>query len=159
MCEYDRGPKLYSKPGGPCHLERQLLHGQVQLLCPRCLGRPADILLLAVSCQARAVPACTDMHIGMCTAPSGMKSNASQLLRPLARKEAFKPIIWLPTAPRCFYVCDAASPDTSAEVRSEASFTVADPVQRQVQRLNGRHRRLLDGASSCIDVCHGSACP
>lgn len=41
-------------------------------------------------------------------------------------------------------MCDAASPDTSAEVRSEASFTVADPVQRQVhcwQRWSCRHRR------------------
>lgn len=40
-------------------------------------------------------------------------------------------IVWgVPCARRCFYVCDPASPDTSAEVRADASFTVADPVQR-----------------------------
>jgi len=39
---------------------------------------------------------------------------------------------------RCFYICEASTPATTAEVRADASFTVADPVPRSPVSKIGR---------------------
>jgi hypothetical protein len=100
----------------------------------RCGTSPCQVGVNLPPAWDNSLPTCANTTTGpSCTLnPVGPASYSGNYYT--ARYNFYVPDAWERNdtyfAWRCFYVCDAASPATSAEIRADASFTVADPVPR-----------------------------